>query len=72
MKEIFLVVGFMAAGAAFIIGVPLLNFTIGPSTNTVVGCKELKDAGYLADECFDGDGFLKDRSCRGQKLEGGK
>jgi hypothetical protein len=46
-----------------VISVPLLNTTLGPSTNTIELCKELEREGYLTDKCFDEDG-LKERGCR--------
>lgn len=60
MKEILWAgLGISVVLVAGIVGVPLLNITLGPSSNTLMYCKELEKEGYLADECFDEDGMRK-------------
>ena len=47
--------------ALALLGVPLLNLTIGPSKNTIMGCRELQKDGYLEDKCFDKDEYGHER-----------
>lgn len=53
-----------------LVGTVVLNGVIGPSSNTIMNCKEIERAGYLSNECFEfgkygpNDYWLKDRRCK--------
>jgi hypothetical protein len=70
MKVVLIGIGVLAASVLALVAVPLGNFVLGPSPNTLHMCKELEMEGYLADECFDWvDGFpwAKAEECKRAK-----